>query len=565
VIPELRRLEGKYEIVRKLREGGMGAIYLVRHRLLDELRVVKLMRPQLQDESEFRERFAREARVAIRLRHPNIAQLYDFAVDEHGVGYMVLEYVDGRTLQELVEAGKLASMRLKIELACQALAALGFLHRRGFVHRDVSPDNLMLTWTPDGEPLVKLIDLGIVKVLHGEGGKTGTHVFLGKVRYASPEQFEGSQIDARSDLYSFGVLLYELLTGVHPFSGGMHSMISGHMFRAPRPFDEADPEGRVPAELRRIVSDALTKNPGERIATAEEFARRLRALRLPEEPEGWSIETLRLEAPKPGTGAGATSAASVQQLLDERFDARESTPKPTEAAPGRADSGERWLADAEAMLQAGRPDAAAILLQHKRGTAATDAATAERRVRLEGKVGDELVGRQLSEWKALLDEKDAPFAATRGLARRLGGRTGWILLAVLVVAAGVAALVWSGRVESPAPAAPRPATSSAAESAPGPGASGPAAPVATGFLVLDAQPWGRVDSVVSLPDGASLAVPGDGLTPLRLELPPGRYRATLSHPDFGSRTVEVELGPGGVETGSVRFGDDLAETFVQGF
>ena len=562
MIPELRRLEGKYEIVRKLREGGMGAIYLVRHRLLEELRVVKVMRPQLQDESEFRDRFAREARVAIRLRHPNIAQLYDYAVDEQGVGYMVLEYVDGRTLQELEAAGKLTSLRLQIELACQALAALGFLHRRGFVHRDVSPDNLMLTWTADGEPLIKLIDLGIVKVLHGEGGKTGTHVFLGKVRYASPEQFEGSRVDARSDLYSFGVLLYELLTGMHPFQGGMHSMISGHMFRAPRPFDEADPEGRVPEELRRIVSDALTKDPAERIPSAEEFARRLRAVRLPEEAAGWSIDTLRLDGAAGSAGTVATRAESAQKRLDERFDARESTPRPATASVVGADSGERWLAEAEAMLDAGRPDAAALLLQRKRGTATTDAATAERRLRIEGKVGDALVGRQLSDWKALLDEKESPWEAAQRVAGALRQRAGWIALAVVIVVAGVTALTLRGRWEAAAPG-PAPTAPATAGSESGTGA--PAVPAASAVLVLDALPWGRVESLVSLPDGAPREIPGDGLTPLRLELPPGRYRATLSHPDFGSSSVEVELRPGGVERRAVAFGSDLADAFVQGY
>ena len=200
MIPELQPLEGKYELLRPLRTGGMGSLYRGRHRALEELRVVKVMRPQLRHQTEFRERFAREAKVAIQLRHPNIAQLFDFTLDEAGATYMVLESVHGHDLKELIANRSLDSLGLVLEIACQALAAIGFLHGKGIVHRDVSPHNLMLTRTTFGDPLIKLIDLGIVKVLESETGGTSAPGFLGKVRYASPEQFESGRVDARSDL-----------------------------------------------------------------------------------------------------------------------------------------------------------------------------------------------------------------------------------------------------------------------------------------------------------------------------------------------------------------------------
>jgi serine/threonine-protein kinase len=156
------RVDPKYEIVRKLREGGMGAIYLVRHRLLDELRVVKVLRSQLNTDEDLRQRFLREAKTAIQLRHPNIAQLYDFSVDDEGNASIVLEYIDGVTLEEFGRRPEARHVALDLAIAQQALRALGFLHRKGFVHRDIAPDNLMLTTDVDGEPLVKLIDLGIV-------------------------------------------------------------------------------------------------------------------------------------------------------------------------------------------------------------------------------------------------------------------------------------------------------------------------------------------------------------------------------------------------------------------
>ena len=569
MIPELEKLDGKYEVLRKLREGGMGAIYLVRHRLLEELRVVKLLRPQLSDEAEFRERFLREARVAIQLRHPNVAQLYDFALDETGTGYMVLEYVDGRNLQELIAEGAIRSLRLKVEIAIQALEALGFLHRRGFVHRDVSPDNLMLTATADGEPRVKLIDLGIVKVLHGESAKTGTHVFLGKVRYASPEQFEGSRVDTRSDLYSFGVLLFELLTGVHPFQGGMHSVISGHMFRAPLPFEEADPQGRVPEPLRRVVLDALSKSADERIQTAEEFVRRLRAVELPAEPEPGLLETLRLDG-APGAGAASEPPESLQRRLDARFGVRDATPEPellTErAASAAATDLAARLDEAEALLADGQPEAAAYVLRRTGSAERADAETTGRRERLARQVGDELIGKKVGEWRALLEEPDAeeaagaaPPAAAPGPGRRGGWRAAAGVAAALLAALGAA--IWLGRGEpgaGPVLEAPAPVPEAGREVP-------PAARAEPALLVLDARPWGSVTQLVSLADGRELEIPGDGFTPLRVALAAGRYRAVVVHPSFGSRALEVELASGAVEVREVRFGTDLAESFVRGF
>ena len=569
MIPELEKLDGKYEVLRKLREGGMGAIYLVRHRLLEELRVVKLLRPQLSDEAEFRERFLREARVAIQLRHPNVAQLYDFALDETGTGYMVLEYVDGRNLQELIAEGAIRSLRLKVEIAIQALEALGFLHRRGFVHRDVSPDNLMLTATADGEPRVKLIDLGIVKVLHGESAKTGTHVFLGKVRYASPEQFEGSRVDTRSDLYSFGVLLFELLTGVHPFQGGMHSVISGHMFRAPLPFEEADPQGRVPEPLRRVVLDALSKSADERIQTAEEFVRRLRAVELPAEPEPGLLETLRLDG-APGAGAASEPPESLQRRLDARFGVRDATPEPellTErAASAAATDLAARLDEAEALLADGQPEAAAYVLRRTGSAERADAETTGRRERLARQVGDELIGKKVGEWRALLEEPDAEEAAgaaapaaAPGPGRRGGWRAAAGVAAALLAALGAA--IWLGRGEpgaGPVLEAPAPVPEAGREVP-------PAARAEPALLVLDARPWGSVTQLVSLADGRALEIPGDGFTPLRVALAAGRYRAVVVHPSFGSRALEVELASGAVEVREVRFGTDLAESFVRGF
>lgn len=272
----LAQLEGKYEILAKIKEGGMGAIYKVRHALLDEIRVVKVMKPALEQDEELNQRFIREARTAIKLRHPNIAQLYDFSMDESGTGFIVMEFIEGLTLEEILKRGGPPPIQLVVEIAKQSLRSLEYLHRRGFIHRDISPDNLMLTHDVDQQPLVKLIDLGIAKVLGGDAGMTKTGTFLGKIRYASPEHFQdgsgSSKVDFRSDLYSFGLVLYELMTGHFPISGtDLSSLIAGHLFRPVMSFEESDPEGRVPEQMRAIVTKAMAKKVKERIQTAQDF------------------------------------------------------------------------------------------------------------------------------------------------------------------------------------------------------------------------------------------------------------------------------------------------------
>ena len=370
-----RHIEGKYEILQKLREGGMGAIYKVRHRLLDEVRVIKLMRPQLGDDPEFKQRFIREARAAIRLRHPNIAHLYDFTIDDDDTAFIVMEFIDGRTFEDLLDTAGPPPLGLALEMAQQSLRALACLHGKGYVHRDIAPDNLMLAEDADGAPQVKLIDLGIAKVLGGapDSHLTRTGTFLGKLRYASPEQFGGTgapPTDRRGDLYSFGVVLYEMLTGIHPVSGSdPPSIIAGHLFRPPIPFEQSDPQGRVPENLRAIVLRALAKSPDERHGSAQDFARELAACRAPQdlEPADWRAFLARAAAGAGGTEPPADAPGSTQHRLDQHFGPA-TTPAPSlrlqEAARLAATLGPQappaaalYLAPPPAAPEAARPEA----------------------------------------------------------------------------------------------------------------------------------------------------------------------------------------------------------------
>jgi eukaryotic-like serine/threonine-protein kinase len=272
-----RDIETKYEVLAIMGEGGMGSVYKVRHRYLEEIQVIKVVRENFRADEDLKARFLREARTAKKLRHPNIAEVTDYSVTSEGTAYIVMEFVSGVTLREVMRKspGGL-DHRFVIDLGFQALSALGYLHSKGFVHRDVAPDNLMLS-NIDGKPILKLIDLGIAKSVAGTSNLTMDGKFVGKVQYASPEQFGGHEIDQRSDLYSLGIVLYELLTGTVPISGtDYRAMIAGHLTRPPRSFDETDPTGRVPPSLRDVVFKALQKDPDQRYQTATAFADALR-------------------------------------------------------------------------------------------------------------------------------------------------------------------------------------------------------------------------------------------------------------------------------------------------
>jgi serine/threonine-protein kinase len=334
----MEQIEGKYEILEKMGEGGMGSVYKVRHRVLEEIRVIKVMRPHLAADEQLRERFLREAKTAIRLRHPNVAQLYDCTVDEDGNAFMVIEFIEGVTLEQILQEMGAPPIGLTLEIATQSLKALGSLHRKKVVHRDIAPDNLMLSRDEEDEPLVKLIDLGIAKVLEAEGGLTATGMFIGKLRYSSPEHFqtqEGVSVDARSDLYSFGVVLYELLTGTHPIQGeSMSSLIAGHLVHPPLEFAKSDPEGRIPDDLRAIVLKSLAKDLGERFQGAPEFRKALTPIceRFPTTED--DVTRALTATPPPTIRFPAVRKSTTQDRLDRQFaPGTTPPPEPTEVTP----------------------------------------------------------------------------------------------------------------------------------------------------------------------------------------------------------------------------------------
>ncbi len=305
-------VDGKYRLIERLGAGGMGEVYKVEHVFLRATRVIKVIRPQISESEDARQRFLREAQLATKVQHPNVATLHDFSALPDGSHYMVWEYIDGENLAQVIRRRGVLPARYAIRLTIQALAGLEAIHRAGIVHRDISPENLMITRDESGNERMKIIDLGVAKAEEGGYTATQTGIFVGKLRYSSPEHLgflaEGEKIDGRADLYSVAIVLYEMLTGRPPFEAtSPHQYILHHS-------RETNVQSldltRVPDALRALLTRALERDRTKRFATARQFAEALQHVEssLPTDEDDTlrltppSGTTIRAEfAPKPAT------------------------------------------------------------------------------------------------------------------------------------------------------------------------------------------------------------------------------------------------------------------------
>src|SRR5579875_568358 len=297
-----RLLGGRYELDGVVGRGGMAEVYRARDLRLDRVVAVKTLREDLARDQTFQARFRREAQSAASLNHPSIVAVYDTGEDTSGpahVPFIVMEYVDGRTIRDLLRDDRRLLPERALEITDGVLRALDYSHRNGIVHRDIKPGNVMLTRS--GE--IKVMDFGIARaVADTQATMTQTAQVIGTAQYLSPEQARGERVDARSDLYSVGCLLYELLTGRPPFLGDSPVAIAyQHVREAPVPPSRLDPE--LPAWADAIVLRAMAKDPAARYQSAAEMRSDIqRAL------SGYPVAAqLRPTAAYPGPGpAGAT-------------------------------------------------------------------------------------------------------------------------------------------------------------------------------------------------------------------------------------------------------------------
>ncbi|HEX2879594.1 MAG TPA: serine/threonine-protein kinase [Polyangiaceae bacterium] len=331
-------LSGKYEIERVLGVGGMGVVLAARHVTLGQRVAIKFLLPDLAArQSEAVERFLREARASIHLRSENVARVIDVDKASNGAPYMVLEYLDGRDLNQVLREQKQLSVPIAVEFVLQAAEALAEAHSLGIVHRDLKPANLFLTARADGSPLIKVLDFGISKAMaSGERGITSTQAVMGSPGYMSPEQVRSSKhVDQRTDVWSLGVILYEFLSGVPPFDGDSVPALSAQIVtETPKALPSLRRE--IPAALDLVVQRCLAKDVGQRYHNMAELARAL----SPFVPPGAQIIVERIVriASTSAAHAPTLNADSAQMTQGTQSAFAQTAPAP---APGGSISAQR--------------------------------------------------------------------------------------------------------------------------------------------------------------------------------------------------------------------------------
>ena len=266
-----KTVAGRYELEEVVGHGGMSSVYRAHDALLERYVALKFLHEQYNEDDDFVERFKREARSVAQLQHPNIVTVIDRG-EEEGRQYIVFEYIDGENLKELVVRKGRLDVADALEVATEIARALAFAHDHGLIHRDVKPQNVLL----NGDGRAKVTDFGIARSLDVEHGVTQTGTVLGSSNYIAPEQASGQTVDVRTDVYSLGVVLYELLTGEVPFPGESFVAVAMKHVHEPPP-NVLDVRGDVPLRVAAAVDRALEKDPEQRFPTMDAFAAELEA------------------------------------------------------------------------------------------------------------------------------------------------------------------------------------------------------------------------------------------------------------------------------------------------
>jgi serine/threonine-protein kinase len=308
-----RVFSNRYEISREVAQGGMAEVYLGHDRLLDRPVALKALFPEYAREPSFVERFRREAQAAANLNDANIVGIYDWG-QEAGTYFIVMEYVEGRSLRDLIRSESPLDPNQSAEITAEIASALAYAHRSGVVHRDVKPGNVLLTRAGG----VKVTDFGIARAGTGDG-LTQTGSVMGTATYFSPEQAQGLAVDGRSDVYSLGVVLYEMVTGVVPFTGDSPVAVAyKHVREEPMPPTKRNPD--VPADLEQIILTAMAKDPDHRYQTADDMRADLLRFRRGRPLAAAPVTAIVSEVPSLGAaaaggavGAGAVAAAATMQ------------------------------------------------------------------------------------------------------------------------------------------------------------------------------------------------------------------------------------------------------------
>ncbi len=528
-----RLIDGKYQILERLGIGGMGEIFKVRHIHLNEQRVIKIMRANIAADEQALQRFLHEARLATMIKHRNLAMLYDFSTLDDGSYYMVWEYIEGTNIQKWISDNGPMPPRLAVEIAIQALGGLGAIHQMGIIHRDISPENIMLSQDHQGKLLVKVIDLGIAKQLsdtEGGQGLTQTGMFLGKLKYASPEQAgfikEGENLDARTDLYSFGVVVYEMLAGRAPFlATNPQGYILKHATEKPLPISQLNPEVKVPPKLEAIVFKSLEKDRDARHESADDYIAELESVRAEIVPDA-----------KFGVGERLTTLSSRKTAVDITGTNRTADASLPKTIPGRATATRDASQEATRLdkkIVAGGGDATVIETR----SGSNDATMVEHLgtsapTLVEAKMGlppqhDDAAPTVIE--KKFVQETKSRKPLYAGLA------AGAVLFAVLA---------WFMFKPKPAvldPAMQQPITEVVTQTG---SRAVPGLPEGEGILLISASPWGDVSSIRDKNNKEIQLTEDERDSPFRRSLPAGPYTITVADPDGVTKEVALTVNAG---------------------
>jgi len=314
------KLADRYLIMSVIGHGGMGVVYKARHELMDRIVAIKMLQSQLISDSMSVKRFQQEARAASKLKHPNVITLYDFGVSPTGQPYLVMDYLEGVSLADVIKKEGQVGVDRSVKIFAQACSALDHAHKQGVIHRDLKPGNIMLVEDDQDKDCVKVVDFGVAKLLWGGEEEnqrlTQTGEVCGSPVYMSPEQCQGQKLDQRSDIYSMGVVMYEALTGRLPLLGKtMVDTMSKHISEMPQSFGVVRPDLYIPERLEAVVFKALAKDPAARLHSMEEFEQEL-IFAIPKPGRSTALRTgerttVTIEMPRP-------SVATAPELAPEK-------------------------------------------------------------------------------------------------------------------------------------------------------------------------------------------------------------------------------------------------------